>query len=350
MPANATLKTRVERLALQHLLTRLPDAVLVKLGGGAPVTVAGRTLHPLLQFMMHANRNARPMETMTPVQAREAYGQIVATAAPEPAPMHTVDDWRIPVTGATIRARRYVPPAAAATGPGVLLFHGGGHVIGDIDQYDATAREIAARLGCAVLNVDYRCAPEHRFPVAAEDCIAAWVWAQEHAAVLGMDPARMAVMGDSAGGNLSAVVALAARDRKLPSPKAQCLVYPVVDVRLVSPSIRALGQGFGLTEPLIHWFAGHYVPDESQRTNPLVSPLLADSHANLAPAVVTVAGFDPLHDEGIEYANTLRAAGVPVTLLEHDDLIHAWFTMTGAVPPAAAAMAETCNALRRLLA
>lgn len=347
------MKTQIERFALKHVLSRLPRQVLVRLGGGRPVTIAGRTLHPLFQAMMYVNRNRPGMEVLSPQRARAAYTQIAAMAQADDTPMARVRDDRVAVNGGHIRVRCYTPPGIGASdgaiSPAIVYFHGGGHVVGDIDNYDRTVRYIAAKVGCRLVNVDYRCAPEHKFPAAAEDAIAAYEWVLANAAGLGIDSSRLAVMGDSAGGNLSAVVAMAARDRGFTAPLVQCLIYPVVDLRCVSPSIDQFASGFGLTKALIQWFGNHYVRDDADRLNVLGSPLLAESHAGLAPAIITVAGFDPLYDEGVEYARKLEAAGVPVTLLRHDDLTHAWVTMTGTVPPAQAAMDETCAQLRAAL-
>lgn len=344
------MRTKIERLALKHVLSRLPDKALVLLSGGKPVRFRDRTLNPLLQAMMFANRARPGMETLSVAQARRAMAKITAVTEPDLLRMDDVREVRIPVDGGTVRARCYVPPGIGLPSAGVVFLHGGGHVVGDLDSYDRTVRYIATQLRARVVSVDYRRAPEHRFPAAALDCIAAWRWVLEHAAKIGIDPARIGVMGDSAGGNLAAVVAMAARDQGFSAPKVQCLVYPVVDLRLVSPSIHDLGEGFGLTEKLIRWFENHYVGTDPAKANALGSPLLAESHRGLAPAIVTVAGFDPLHDEGVEYAGRLRAAGVPVTLLRHNDLTHAWLTMAGVVPPARAALDETCAALSRVLA
>ena len=344
------MKSQIERFALKHVLSRLPGAALVRMGGGKPVVREGRTLHPLLQAMMFVNRNAPGFEQFSPSQARVGYRQVIAIAEADALPMADVRNERVPVEGGSIRIRMYTPPdiKPKSKGPAIIYFHGGGHVIGDIDDYDNTVRYIATQVGCRLVNVEYRCAPEHKFPGAAEDAIAAFRWVQQNAGRLGINPAKLAVMGDSAGGNLAAVVAMAARDRDFMPPKVQCLIYPVVDLRLTSPSITALGEGFGLTKPLIEWFAAHYVRNDADRKNPLASPLLAKKHSDLAPAIITVAGFDPLHDEGVAYAKKLAAADVPVTLLEHDDLTHAWVTMT-IVPPARAAMDETCALVRKAL-
>lgn len=345
------MKSQIERFALKQFLARLPGSVLVRMGGGKPVVREGRTLHPLLQAMMYVNRNAPGFERFSPAEARKAYRDVLAIVEADALPMADIRNERVPVEGGSIRVRTYTPPDVKpkAKGPAIVYFHGGGHVIGDIDDYDNTVRYIATRVGCRLINVEYRCAPEHKFPGAAEDAIAAFRWVQQNAGRLGINPARLAVMGDSAGGNLAAVVAMAARDRDFPPPKLQCLIYPMTDLRQATRSYTELGEGFGLTRAVMAWFIAHYVRSEADYKNPLGSPLLAKSHANLAPAIITVAGFDPLHDEGIQYAEKLRTAGVPVTLLEHDDLTHAWVTMTGAVPPARAAMDETCALVRKAL-
>lgn len=341
------MREKIERMALQHVLSRLPAPVLNAIARG-PVVRHGRTLDPLLAAMMTLNAGPS-LEQLPPPAARRTYGRLIATTAPDRLPMATVADAWVKVEGGSIRVRRHVPAQARVPGPAVMFFHGGGMVVGNIDQYDSTVCYVAEHTGCAVFSVDYRCGPEHRFPTGVEDAIAAWSWLHAGADHLGIDCKRVAVMGDSAGGYLSAAVAQAARDRDLPSPALQCLVYPVLDMRLLSPSVRTLGQGFGLTEALIRWFCDNYVRNDADRSDPLCSPLLADTLAGLPPAIVTVAGLDPLHDEGVAYAERMRSAGVPVTLLEHDHLTHAWFTMAGLVPPARAAMDETCHRVREAL-
>lgn len=339
------MKLAVERFALKRVLAKLPSALLMRLAGGKPVSIAGRTLHPLLQAMMFLNRNP-PLEGMPIPAARSFYSQVIAIGQADALPMARIEDLSLAVAGGSIRLRCYTPPLAGTLSPGIVYFHGGGHVIGNIDDYDCTARYIATQTGCRLINVDYRCAPEYKFPTAAEDAIAAWCKVHEMAAQLGIDATRMALMGDSAGGNLSAVAAMAARDRQLPAPKLQCLIYPMTDLHLTTESMTTFGEGFGLTKASMQWFVQQYIRGDADLNNPLGSPLLATNHANLAPAIVTVAGFDPLHDEGVAYAAKLSAAGVPVQLLRHNNLTHAWVTMTGAVPPARVAMDETCALLR----
>ena len=331
---------RFERFGLRAL-QRLPDRALSRLGGGAPVVVEGRRLDPLIQVMLRLSR-VPPIERMPAPKARRVYAQLVGVTQADELPMASARELCIPVEAGRIRARCLVPRGLPTPSPAIVWLHGGGHVIGDIDDTDRSVRYVAERARCRLVNVEYRCAPEHPFPTAAEDAIAAYCWVREHSGELGIDPERIAVMGDSAGGNLSAVVALAARDRGFPPPRLQGLLYPAVDLRLRDRSVETFATGYGFTRALADWFTASYVPKSSDRENPLASPLLAQSHAGLAPAIVSVAGFDLLHDQGVAYADALRAAGTRVTLLRHDSLIHAWATMTGPVPVARAAMDETC--------
>ncbi len=241
-------------------------------------------------------------------------------------------------------ARLYRPPAAGT--PGLVVFlHGGGWVIGSLDSHDGVCRDLAAGSGAAVLAVDYRLAPEHPFPAAVEDAWAALQWAHRHADELGADGDRMAVAGDSAGGNLAAVTALMARDAGL-ALRLQLLVYPATDFSRHRPSRRENGEGYLLTEQDMVWFEGHYRPDPMDWR---ASPLLAPDHAHVAPAAVLTCEFDPLRDEGNEYAAVLAAAGVPVTARCYEGLIHASFNLYPMVPAARVMMDDACRAVAAAL-
>jgi acetyl esterase len=219
-------------------------------------------------------------------------------------------------------ARLYVPRSA---GRGLLVFfHGGGWVLGDLESHDAYCRDLAEEAGIRILSVDYRLAPEAEAPVAAEDAIAAFSWAVEHAEDLGVDPALVGVGGDSAGGNLSAVVAQQCVLRGLPAPALQVLLYPAVDLVGRRPSRDLFGEGFFLTEDNINWYRDHYVPDPAARSDPMVSPIFAKDLSGLAPAFVVTAGFDPLRDEGNEYASLLADAGVEVTHICEPGMVHGY--------------------------
>mgnify|MGYP001477513991 CR=1 FL=1 len=212
---------------------------------------------------------------------------------------------------------------------GVGVFPGGGWGIGDLVSHDDLCRDLAAQAHCAVLAVDYRLAPEHRFPAAADDAIAATRWASEHAAELGIDPTRLAVGGDSAGGNLAAVSALAARDAGIPLA-AQLLIYPVTDMaHLEGESYTACGEGYGLTAAAMAWFRDHYLADAAAAQDWRVSPLLASDLSRLPPALVVTAEFDVLRSEGEAYARRLAEAGVPTELARYDGMIHGFVSMAG---------------------
>jgi acetyl esterase len=207
-----------------------------------------------------------------------------------------------------------------APGPGLLFIHGGGWFQGNLDTAEVECGPMASLVPCVVVSVDYRLAPEHPFPVPLEDCIAAWSWLHAHTDELGIDPARVAVAGTSAGGNLAAALCLAARDRGLPLPILQLLDVPCLDLTLSSPSVHAQETQAGLTGQMVDEFAGFYVPDRAGRTNPLASPLLAPSHTGLPPAVIVVAEHDPVRDDGERYLTALHAADVPaaaVRVLSH---------------------------------
>jgi acetyl esterase len=249
-----------------------------------------------------------------------------------------------------VPARLYRPDGDGPF-PVVMMFHGGGWVIGDLTTADGQSREVCRGAGAVVVSVDYRLAPEHRFPAAADDCYTATVWAAANIAEHGGDASRVAVAGDSAGGNLAAVVAQMARDRGGPAIAFQLLVYPVTDgVNFNTASYHDNGQDYMLTTDSMHWFWNHYAPEIEERRNPYVSPLLADDLSDLPPALVMTAEFDPLRDEGEAYAAKLEAAGVAAELLRCDGLIHGFFGQTRTIGAARAPMDKACAALKSALA
>ncbi len=249
-----------------------------------------------------------------------------------PAEVLGIDNETIPGPAGPIDVRIYRPVGDDPT-PLVTYFHGGGWVIGDIDTHDGTCRTLCHRTGAVVVSVDYRLAPEHRFPAALDDCEAATAWVAEHGSQLGGEPDRLAVAGDSAGGNLAAAVALRARDSGGPRLRAQALVYPAVDFTTERASVEANGEGYLLTAKAMAWFRAQYLGTHDP-ADPLASPLLADL-GDLPPAVVAIAEFDPLRDEGRAYADALTDAGVSVRLLEFPGLVHGFMGL-GALSPASA--------------
>jgi acetyl esterase len=295
---------------------------------------------------MLAASGAPPLGTVSAVEARIAQA---ARPLPPGAPVAAVDDRTIPGAVVAIPVRIYTPRSAAnpPTGPLPVLvwFHGGGWVLGNLDGADHVCRELANTAGCIVVSVDYRLAPEHVFPAAADDAEAAYTWVRANAASFGGDPARVAVGGDSAGGNLAAVVSLRARDNGTPQPVFQLLVYPVTDHDFGRPSYVVNGDGYLLTTQSMRWFWDYYLPDVDQRKDPHASPLYATDLKRLPPALVITAEFDPLCDEGEAYAALLRQAGVPVTLTRYDGMIHGFFVQFPVIDKGRDAIRESAHAL-----
>jgi len=288
-----------------------------------------------------------PTHTLSPADARRFYRDRRAFTQPAPPPVSQVQELR----AGTVPLRACRPPGVSESEvlPVLVYFHGGGWTIGDLDTHDVVCRQLAVESGCAVVSVDYRLGPEHRFPAAVDDCVAAVRWVREQAAALKVDPAKVAVGGDSAGGNLAAVVALALRDAGDPPLAFQLLIYPATDMRAGAPSHTTNGQGYMLTRDSIAYYRGHYIADPAQWTDWRASPLLAASHAGLPPALVLTAGFDPLRDEGLQYADALSTAGVPTQYVCFERQIHGFITMGRVLDEANTALALCGSALRRAL-
>lgn len=286
---------------------------------------------------------APPMEQLTPELARMGDFSLIAGAPEEVA---KVENRTIPVPGGEIPVRIYTPEGEGPF-PALVYYHGGGWVIGNLDTVDVPCRMLANRAGCVVVSVDYRLAPEHKFPTAAEDSYAAAKWLSENAASIQVDPERIAVGGDSAGGNLAAVVALMAREQGGPSFAYQMLIYPVTNHAYDTDSYRDNAEGYFLTKNTMVWFWNHYLRNEEDGQNPYASPLLAEDLSGLPPALVITAGFDPLRDEGEAYAERLKAAGVPVEATRYEGMIHGFFWMPGVLTEAHNAINQAANALKQ---
>ncbi len=269
----------------------------------------------------------------TPEAARAAINATIGGSGVAPHPVHRVVDRAVPGPAGGIPVRVYWPSAAADL-PVLVWFHGGGWVIGGLESHDPLCRLLCDDAGCIVVSVDYRLAPEAKFPAAVEDCVAAWEWVSAHAAELGGDPERVALGGDSAGGNLAAVTALIAGERDLPAPRAQILVYPVTDYELDSASMIDNATGYFLEAEHMQWFWELYARDESDYDDPHFSPLRAHDLEGLAPALVVVAEFDPLRDQGLAYGKRLQAAGVSTEIVHGDGVFHGFFGMHPLVEPA----------------
>jgi acetyl esterase len=287
-----------------------------------------------------------PNHTVSPEQARINGKARPRAAGPEVA---KVEDSRTPGPGPEIPVRIYTP-AGAGPFPILAWFHGGGWVVGDLDTADPTARHLAVEAGCVVVSVDYRLAPETKFPGAADDCYAATVWAAQNAARLNGDADRLAVGGDSAGGNLAAAVALMARDRGKPPLVFQLLVYPVTACDFDTASYRQNAEGYMLTRDGMRWYWDHYLSTPADASNPYAAPLVAQDLSGLPAALVITAEFDPLCDEGEVYGRRLQAAGVPTTCSRYDGMIHGFFGMPAVLDKGQRAIAEASAALRRAFA
>ncbi|MDB5914154.1 MAG: alpha/beta hydrolase fold-3 domain protein [Ramlibacter sp.] len=288
-------------------------------------------LHPQAQALMRLmeERGVPPTHSLGPQQARDFYRERRTFTQPDPPEVGAVRDLAAPGPAGPIPLRSYRPMGAA---PGTVLpvlvyYHGGGWVIGDLDTHDVLCRQLCNGSGCAVVAVDYRMGPEARFPAAVDDAIAAARWVSSHAAELKIDPARLAVGGDSAGGNLAAVVALAARDSADLPIAFQLLIYPATDQRRGWPSHTSNGQGYLLTRDTMDYFHDHYIDDKKHDLDWRASPLLHPDHAKLPPAFVLTAGYDPLRDEGLQYAHALSAAGSRAALVNFERQIHGFITM-----------------------
>jgi acetyl esterase len=285
-----------------------------------------------------------PYHTVTPFVARRLYRDTRAALSPNAPQLPEV---RLLVLPGPLAVRAYRPAATDAKLPALVFFHGGGWTIGDLDTHDVLCRQLASGAACAVFSVDYRLAPEHPFPAAVEDCFFATKEVHRHAEELKIDPRRIAVGGDSAGGNLAAVVALLARDRGAPPLAGQLLIYPATDQRCGFPSHERNARGYLLTREAIGFFRNAYLPREKDRSDWRASPLLAASHAGLPPAFVLTAAYDPLVDEGRAYAERLAQAGVEVEYRECPDMVHGFVLFGGVVAAANAAVHECCRHLRR---
>jgi len=301
---------------------------------------------PQIQVLLDRGTGVPATHTLPVDVARAQYEARIALMAP-PAGIAGVREQTIDGPGDQLRIRIYTP---LGVGP-FPFFHGSGFVLCSLDTHDGMSRNLCAGAGCVVASVDYRLAPEHKFPAGLEDCLHATRWVGVHAVQLGADPMRIAVGGDSAGGNMAAVTAIRVRDEGGPGLSGQLLLYPVTDYHTPGThSYEENAEGYGLTRDTMKWFWAHYLRDPSEGTNPHASPMRAADLSSLPPALVITAEYDPLRDEGEIYANKLRTAGVPTALSRYDGVNHGFMFWVGIVDKADAAMNEACEWLRDVFA
>ena len=287
---------------------------------------------------------------MTPAEARDWHNRKAGLLDVAPEPMFAVDDRNVPGPASPIPIRVYTPRHSPEPLPVLVWLHGGGHVVGSLESYDSVCRSLALQADCLVVSVAYRLAPEHKFPAGVDDSFAALCWVGEHAAELGGDPDRIAVGGDSAGGNLAAVCAILARDAGAPGLAFQLLVYPRTAADEELPSHHAFADGYLLTRKIIEWFHAHYRAADTDRLDFRYAPLICPDLSRLPPALVIVGEYDPLKDDGIAYAERLARAGTPAELTNYPGMVHAFFSMGGAIDAGRRAIAEAAGALREAFA
>ena len=302
-------------------------------------------LHPQCKTFLDqlAAMGGPPLHELTPLEAR---GMVLPPELGRPErSIHRVEDRVLPGPSGPIPVRVYTPAPGAAW-PALIYFHGGGYLLGNLDMCDRQCREMAHLAGCVVVSVDYRLAPEHRFPAAIDDAFDATSYVADHPREFGIDPEAIAVGGESSGGNLAAVTALKGRDRGTPRLIFQLLVYPHVDFDDDSPSMREFADGHFLTRAAIEYFAGHYLPGRTDRREPRVSPMRAESLEGLPSAFVVTAECDPLRDQGEAYAARLERAGVRVRQKRYEGMIHPFFSLGGIIDSGRTAVTDAAAALR----
>lgn len=333
----------VQKVLLKVLLS-LPTPVLRGLSGGGVVYQGGRTLDPRFQFLAAGAKRMPAMSSLSPQDARAASAQGLAAMTGKPEPGVRVESLTI---DGGVRARAYRPADQDSGAPLMVFAHFGGGVIGDLDTSEVFCQILARIARCAVLSVDYRLAPEHRFPAGLDDILAAYRWGRDNAARFGAPAGVASIGGDSMGGNFAAVVAQEMKRTGEPAPALQLLIYPAVDVASETQSMTTYADAYPLSRETMNWFMAHYIGPDADPADPRLSPIKTADLSGLPPAVVVTAGFDPLVDQGECYAKRLKDAGVPVIYRCYDSLAHGFTAFTGAIPCADVACREIAGFVRQ---
>jgi acetyl esterase len=335
------------KLELAH--AALSEEAALALLAGHRISMGGRTMDPKAQIVGEFVKSIRVPGYYPPLPELRQQLRTMVTLMDEPAPaLARIEDVQIPAPAGSIPARVYAAASGGGARPALAYFHGGGWVQGDLETHHGLCARLAQRAGITVVAIDYRLAPEHKFPAAVEDCLAAYAWLRAQGGALGVDPARVGVAGDSAGGNLSAVVSQLARAHRIPVPTCQVLIYPATDFSMETPSHRELEDGHIIPRERILWYAQQYLRSDADKTDVRASPIRGDLRGQ-PPAMVVTAGFDPLRDEGHAYAEALRKAGADVVYREYPGQIHAFVSLTKAIPQGMACTLEIADYLRRRL-
>ena len=339
---------KVQKFILKTLLS-LPTPILRAMSGGAVDYRAGRTLDPRFQFLAHGAKRMPSMTTLSPTAARAASATGLALMSGRREPGVRCEDLTMEGPGGLLPLRLYRPERQDPTLPLIVFAHFGGGVIGDLETCDAFCSILAKDVRTAVLSVDYRLAPEHKFPAGLDDVLAAYRWGRDNAGRFGTAPDRAVIGGDSMGGNFAAVIPLELKRMGEAQPDLQLLIYPAVDVASETASMTVFGDSYPLSRDVMEWFMAHYMAADTDPTDLRLSPIKAESFAGLAPAVIATAGFDPLVDQGGAYAKVLREAGISVTYRCYDSLAHGFTAFTGALPAADAACREIAALVQKAL-
>jgi acetyl esterase len=319
---------------ITSLLLKLPDGILIAMSGGKPVVRDGRKLDARFQFIEAAAAKQPYPDPLTPKFARDGTDLLTFLFGGKIEDGVTFTDIEVPENGRTIPARAYRPASQRPQAPLMVFTHFGGGVVGNVGTSHAFCSMIAKIVGCPVLSLEYRLAPEHQWPAGLDDAIDGFVWGRDNAAQFGAPAGLASAGGDSMGGNFTAILALEMKKRGLPQPVVQLLIYPATDITDTTGSMESCANAYPLTRSTMDWFMANYLPEGTDLGDVRISPAKATDLSGLAPAIIVTAGHDPLHDQGIAYGALLHTAGVVAQVTSYDSLAHGFTAYTGAVPAA----------------
>ncbi|MBM9576684.1 alpha/beta hydrolase [Leptospira sp. 201903070] len=329
---------KLERIILRWIL-KLPEGILRRISGGI-LQKRERILDAKLQMSLYLAKTKPRLESLAPKDARTFYKNSMLLFDLESEELFQVENFTIPVSSGRIGIRLYRPTLTLTLQPALVYFHGGGFVIGDLDSHDRPLRYLAKKTGSMILSVDYRLGPEHKYPTAVEDSFVAYQWILKNAKELGILSKKIAVGGDSAGGNLAANLSILSKKKRIQSPLFQLLIYPYLDLLRMSASRNEFGRGYALTNKLLEYFNFHYLKNPLDAKEISASPILHKKKTDFPKTYIQLAGFDPLQDEALELIESLKKAKVPVTHSMYESLVHGYFNFAGVIPEAKKALDE----------